>query len=127
MNTLGIDYGEKRIGLAWVQAGLDVVLPFGKIENSGSEDKKNELVDLIKKEKINNLVVGLPLGTDGNENDNTKRVREFASALEKETGLEVELIDERFSSKLADSMGGDASRDEKSAMAILQTYLDKKK
>ncbi len=119
MNILGIDYGKKRIGLAWVQEGLDVVLPYGVVENI------DELVKLIKEEKINKLVVGLPVGLDGGENENTKRVREFADKLKNNTGLAVEFEDERFSSAQADSMGGDVSRDEKAAMVILQSYLDK--
>ena len=44
MNVLAIDYGDKRIGLAWVQTGLDVVLPYGLITGG-----LKELVSLIKK------------------------------------------------------------------------------
>ena len=122
MNILAIDYGKKRIGLAWVQMGLDVVLPFGVLDD-GNVDL--ELATIIDKEKIGKIVVGLPLGLDGKENQNTKDVRAFAEGLRRHEGLSVELIDERFTSKQADSMGGDASRDEKAAMVILQTYLDK--
>ncbi|MDP2692462.1 MAG: Holliday junction resolvase RuvX [bacterium] len=121
MNILGIDYGKKRIGLAWVQVGLDVVLPYGIVGNI------DELVELIKREGINKLVVGMPIGLDGNENDNTARVRKFAEELINKTKLPLEFVDERFSSRQADSMGGDVSRDEKSAMVILQSYLDKVK
>jgi len=120
MNILGIDYGKKRIGLAWVQGGLDVVLPFGVTEEEG-------LPGLIKEEKIGKAVVGLPLGLDGGENDNTKRVRKFVDVLKMQTGIPVEFVDERFTSQQADRMeGGTATRDEKSAMVILQSYLDKK-
>jgi len=116
---LGIDYGKKRIGLAWVQVGLDVVLPYGIVNNI------DELVTLINKEGIDKLVLGMPLGLDSKENDNTRRVNEFAEELKKRTNLPLEFVDERFSSRQADSMGGDVSRDEKSAMVIMQTYLDK--
>jgi len=118
MNLLGIDYGKKRIGLAWVQTGLDVVLPYGLVE--GLE----ELVKLIKKEKIDKVVLGLPLGLSGEENDNTRRVRAVAEKLKEQIDLPVEFVDERFSSAQADNMGGEASRDEKAAMVILQNYLD---
>jgi len=120
MNILAIDHGKKRIGLAWVQEGLDVVLPYGVIEG-GVE----ELVKLIKSENINKLVVGLPIGLDGKENQNTKRVREFADELKKKVNLPIEFVDERFTSRQADNMGGDVSRDEKSAMLILQSYISR--
>jgi len=121
MNLLAIDYGSKKIGLAWCDDALKVVLPFGII-------KSQELVSLIKREKIDKLVVGLPLGLDGKENDNTKRVRKFVDDLKKEIKIPVDFIDERFTSAQADRMDGGlsgASRDEKSAMVILQSYLDK--
>ena len=121
MNILAIDYGDKRIGMAWAQTGLDVILPYGLIKGG-----VKELVSLIKKEHIDKLVVGLPVGLESQEeNMNTKKVRKFADKLKKETGLPIEFVDERFSSAQADSMGGEVSRDEKAAMVILQTYLDR--
>lgn len=119
MNILAIDYGKKRIGLAWVQVGLDVVLPFGVVSNMG------ELVELIKREGIDKLVVGMPTGLDGKENENTAKVKKFAEELREKTKLQVEFVDERFSSRQADNMGGDVSRDEKSAMVILSSYLER--
>ena len=122
MNILAIDYGDKRIGLAWMQTGLDVILPYGLIEGG-----IKELVILIKKEHIDKLVIGLPIGLESQENMNTKKVRKFADKLKKETNLPIEFVDERFSSAQADNMGGETSRDEKAAMVILQSYLDKNK
>jgi len=116
MNILAIDFGTKHIGLAWCDAAMGVVLPFGQV-------KKEELAGLIKKEKIDKVVIGLPIGLDGNENANTGRVREFAAELKKEIAASIEFFDERFSSQAADRMGGGVSRDEKSAMIILEDYL----
>lgn len=121
MNILGIDYGQKRIGLAWVQEGLNVVLPYGVI----AADNLAALYTLIRDEGIHKVVIGLPLTLeDGSENKNTKRVRAFGEALAKETGLPVAFVDERLSSAEADEMGGEASRDEKAAMVILKTYCE---
>ncbi len=123
MNILAIDYGTKNIGLAWCQKELGVVLPFGNVE---SGRWKVGLVNLIKKEKVDKVVVGLPVGLDGKENENTKKIREFVDELKKEIDVPVDFVDERFTSAQADSMGGTVSRDEKSAMIILQSYIDKK-
>jgi len=61
------------------------------------------------------------------QNENTKKIREFVGELQKEIDAPVDFVDERFTSAQADSMGGTVSRDEKAAMLILQSYLDKDK
>lgn len=123
MNILGIDFGQKNIGLAWMQEGLDLILPYGNIRQNKREDIPSELLRLIKEEGIHKIVLGLPLTLDdGTENLNTKRVRAFGSALAEASELPVVFVDERLSSQAADDMGGEASRDEKAAMVILQNY-----
>lgn len=138
MNILAVDYGTKNIGLAWAQIGLGVVLPYGVIKakprseplNGSATGDKNlaELVKLIKKENIDKVIIGLPFGLKEKENANTKKIKKFAGDLKNLINIPVEFEDERFSSQAADRMaGGGASRDEKSAMVILQSYLDKTK
>ncbi|MEK7681137.1 MAG: Holliday junction resolvase RuvX [Patescibacteria group bacterium] len=123
MNFLAIDFGTKNIGLAWAQEGIDVVLPFGIIKNS--DKTSDDLPNLIKKEKIDKVIIGLPTGLDGSETVNTARVREFARILEDAIGFKIEFVNEMFSSQMADRSGAEgASRDEKSAMTILRSYLD---
>lgn len=124
MNILGIDFGQKRIGLAWVQEGLDVVLPFGVIQKNPEELCPSKLIELLKTEGIGKVVVGLPLGMEGEENTNTKRIRSFAEEVAKQSGLSVEFVDEKFTTHEANRMGGVASADEKAAMLILESYLE---
>ncbi len=124
MNILAIDFGQKRIGLAWLQPGIDIVLPFGVI---AYDTWKKELPELIKSEGIQHVVIGNPLGMDGGENMNTKRVQAFGDELGALIHVPIDFYDERFSSKQADAMGGTATRDEKSAMVILQSYIENKK
>ncbi len=124
MNILAVDYGTKNIGLAWAQIGLGVVLPYGVIKDKNLD----ELAKLIKKENIDKVVIGLPFGLEEKENENTKKIKQFASDLKNLINIPIEFEDERFSSQAADRMGeGGASRDEKSAMVILQSYLEKNK
>mgnify|MGYP001573208371 FL=1 len=124
MNILAVDYGTKNIGLAWAQIGLGVVLPYGVIKDKNLD----ELAKLIKKENIDKVVIGLPFGLEEKENENTKKRKQFASDLKNLINIPIEFEDERFSSQAADRMGeGGASRDEKSAMVILQSYLEKNK
>ncbi len=93
----------------------------------GSHDRFKKLTALIKSEKIVTVVFGLPLTTDGEENDTCRDIRSFGSSVEKETGVTVAYEDERFSSRFGDALGGDATRDEKAAMAILDTFVQKNK
>jgi putative Holliday junction resolvase len=123
MNILAIDFGTKNIGLAWCETNIGVVLPYGIIR----DQKISELFGLIKKEKIERVIVGLPIGLDNKENTNTVRVRKFIEELRPNIPCPVEFFDERFSSAQADRMGEGASRDEKSAMIILEDYLNSKK
>jgi len=123
MNILAIDYGTKNIGLAWTQISLGVVLPYGVIKDKNLA----ELAALIKKENIDKVIIGLPFGLKEKENENTKKIKKFANDLKNIINISVEFEDERFSSQAADRMGAGVSRDEKSAMVILQSYLDKLK
>ncbi len=124
MNILGVDFGTKRIGLAWVNKELGVVLPYGQIRGADREEMMLKLAKFIKEEKIDKVVFGLPLSLEGEESSNSRRVREFVDELKKNINVPVDFYDERYSSFAADQMGGDATRDEKAAMIILQDYLE---
>ena len=126
MNIIGIDWGKKRVGLAWVQSGLDVVLPFGVIETH-KVDPLAEIISIIREEKINIVVFGLPKTLSGAEQENALTVRAVGKKVAEATGVKVDFLDERYSSRAADRFGADgASRDEKAAMIMVQAYLDQK-
>ncbi len=127
MHLLSIDFGTKRIGLAWADTALGMVLPFGLLEEANMAQNLLKLAQLITIEKIDLVVVGLPLGLNGKENSNTTRVRGFAAELKTAITAKLVFYDERFSSQAADSVGGDVSRDEKAAMSILQDYIEQQK
>lgn len=126
MNILAIDYGQKKIGLAWAQTDLDLVLPAGQIGGGDEKQRRERVVEIIKKKDINKVIIGLPLGLKGEENNNTENVRKFVEKLKEIVEVEIEFVDERFTSRQADRMEGGASRDEKAAMVILQSYLGRK-
>ncbi len=120
MNTLSIDFGTKYMGLAWAGSGVDVALPYGRVEH---QNWKTELPKLILDEKIGVVVVGIPYGPEGEETRNSERVRSFIKELGMLISIPIETIDESFTTREAQSMEGDASLDEKSAMLILIDYL----
>ena len=121
---LGIDYGTKRIGLAIGESETKIALIFGTVDNI------NEIIKVIQEEQINVVIVGKPYSVANVEHKLPDSFQKFINELNKRMPKEVviEFEDERLSSKYADSLIGDrktkASRDEISAMLILQTYLD---
>ena len=122
VNYLGLDWGEKRIGLATGDSDTRLALPFMTVPDLKA------LIPILKEEEIDVIVLGEPIKMRG-EAVNSLAWLDFFKKLKEESGLEVVLVDERLSSLAADALGGDsrqrASRDEISAAIILQSYLDK--
>jgi len=125
MKILALDYGVRRIGLAIGDDTLRFPLPFGVIQVVSMDAAITQIAHIVTVEKISKIIIGLPLGLDGREGDNAIRVRSFGDQLSV-IGCEIEYIDERFTSREADRMGGSATRDEKAAMLILESFFNKK-
>lgn len=121
---LAIDYGEKRIGLAIADEENKIPLPFKILENKNQEFVLSELKKIILEKEIRQFVVGLPLSLSGKEGCKAEEVKEFIKKLQN-LRIPIKTIDERFSSRLADVLGGEKSknRDIGAAMVILEDYL----
>ena len=120
---LGIDWGEKRIGLALGDSETKIATPFKTVENV------DEVALVVESEEIDAVVVGKPYQINNLQLPISKQFENFFNELKNNLKISVELVDERLSSKAADALAGDkktkASRDEIAAMLILQSYLDK--
>jgi putative Holliday junction resolvase len=118
---LGIDWGEKRIGLALADEETCLALPFKTVATL------NELLEVIKEEEIDEIVLGSPRKMNGDVANNPLWLS-FVEELKAKGGKPVNFLDERLSSLAADALGGEkkevASRDEIAATIILQDYLD---
>lgn len=133
MNVLGIDYGEKRIGLSFGDTlGLAVPIP-AAIEPS-VEKRFLQIGSVIRDREIEKLVVGMPYNMDGSSGFKAKEVDEFIAELKNRFGLPVETIDERLTSHQVEqelrSQGRKVDRrsgeiDSRAATLILQDYLDR--
>ncbi len=127
MRYLGIDYGKKRIGVAVSDPGGRIAFPKKMIANRGSEKVLRELKRLIEEEEAGRIIVGLPVGLDGKETDQTREVRAFADALKKEITLPVEFENEMLTTRMVEKAGVPREHtDEAAAAVILQAYLDKR-
>jgi putative holliday junction resolvase len=119
---IGLDYGEKRIGVALGDGESKIAVPFEVVDNVAA------VVKIIKAEDIDEIVVGLPLTMRSESDLMVGMVDKFVKELIEKTNLPVIEIDERLSSKAADTLLGGRDkgrRDAVAAMVILQTYLDK--
>jgi putative Holliday junction resolvase len=96
MRSLGIDFGEKRIGLAISEGALAVPLATLKRRDDGSAIA--EIAGIARREGVGRLVVGEPRKLDGTRGPAAVRVRRFAEKLAASTGLPLELVDEALTS-----------------------------
>jgi putative Holliday junction resolvase len=118
---LGIDWGEKRIGLALAEEETKIATPFKTVSNMA------EILAVIQEEEINMIVIGSPKKMNGEKANNPKYL-DFITRLEKRVDFSIIFLDERLSSLAADALIGTkktkAGRDEIAATIILQGYLD---
>jgi len=130
--VIGIDFGEARIGIAIGDEELKVAVPLTTIDAKKAEPIE-ALRKIIEEHDVNKAVVGLPLGLSGKEGRLAALARNFARRIREEIGIEVEMVDERFTSVMAErsvrSLGMKPSRQKKkvdmiAATLILQSYFD---
>ncbi len=130
---LGLDVGEKTIGLAIADATLSIATPLETIRRTKFTKDAEELFKVIEGRQVGALVVGLPLNMDGSEGPRCQSVRQFAANLLKKRDLEIAFWDERLSTAAVTRtlLEADASRkrrgevvDKMAAGYILQGALD---
>lgn len=127
---LGLDYGQKRIGVALADSVLNIAVLRETLRPKSQAEAIQTLRALITKEHVTKIVVGLPLTFEGKDSSQTRATRTFAKMLEEQTGVSVVFQDERLTSVEAKKHLALLRRKERdidgaSARIILQTYLDK--
>ncbi|GAA4705629.1 Holliday junction resolvase RuvX [Brevibacillus fulvus] len=135
MRILGLDYGDRTIGVAvsdemgWTAQGVET------IRRESKEKDLSRLQQIIAHYGVERIVVGLPKNMNGTIGPRAELSQSFASFLAERTGLPVELWDERLTTMAAEKMliAADVSRqkrkkviDKMAATLILQGYLDAK-
>mgnify|MGYP000549850946 CR=1 FL=1 len=130
---LAFDFGERYIGVAVGDTETRMAHPLERIDAEANVERFGRIASLIEQWQPSRLVVGLPLGLDGDEHDMTRRARRFARQLQGRFGLPVILADERLTSVEAEAQlrergrAGRAHKQESHALAaqiILQAWLD---
>lgn len=96
---LAIDYGTKRVGLALSDPMKILATPFDTWENRG--DLVEKILTLINEKNVDKVLVGYPLNGDGSKTVLSDVIEKFAALLRGRSGVDVELVDERYSSSIA--------------------------
>ncbi|HEX2485293.1 MAG TPA: Holliday junction resolvase RuvX [Myxococcota bacterium] len=102
MRVLAIDYGERRLGLAVSDEAGAFAFPAGVLERRGGRRDFAALRALAQERGVEAIVVGLPLHLDAREGPEAAAARAFAAALGDATGLPVETLDERWTTREAE-------------------------
>ena len=133
MRLLGIDLGDRRIGLAMSDADGKLAGPLKTLIRNGREIE--EILKIVKSEDIGMVVVGLPLNMDGSLGEEGNKAQRFAQELHEKSALPVNVWDERLSTFEAERMLREAGKkgdklkkalDKSAAAVILQDFLNHK-
>jgi putative holliday junction resolvase len=123
MRVLALDYGSARCGCAVSDPTGVLATPLAPVPGPASKRGLKRLRALVAELDAARVVVGLPLSLSGGDTAQTEETRAFASRLETELTVPVELYDERFTTRLAQRTGGEASEDSRAAAHLLDSWL----
>ena len=133
---LGIDLGEKRVGLSISDRTQSIASNFATLEKKKFSLFSLDLQAIVDRESICGIVIGLPLNMDGSEGPKCQSTRDFAKNFSKHVNLPITFWDERLTTVAAEKslLSADLSRkkrrqviDSVAAVLILQNMLDRLK
>ncbi len=131
MAILGLDVGDKRIGVAFADGLL--AIPLTVVDRAGEEADMEKLLALAREHGVERIVVGLPLSMNGSIGRQAEKVLAFSRSLSEHVDIPVDTWDERLSTVAAERLllnsgmkreKRKGKRDAMAAAIILQAYLD---
>jgi len=135
MRSLGLDIGDRRIGVALSDPEGILASPLTVINRRDEKLDIKAITDIVRQKQVEQIVVGLPLSMDGSLSRQAEKVKEFTRKLCEHTQVPVEYRDERLTTVLAERLmqtvdtkktGTKARHDAQAAALVLQGYLDEK-
>jgi putative Holliday junction resolvase len=136
VRVLGLDLGEKRIGLAVSDEDARIAFPAGVLVRKSERQDFAALRKLVEERDIGRAVVGLPLHMSGRAGPQAEAARAFAATLAEKAGIPVDTLDERWTSVAAERSLRETGRrtierhgkgvvDEVAATLLLGAYLER--
>jgi putative Holliday junction resolvase len=123
MRVLALDYGSARCGCAVSDPTGVLATPIEPVLRPATRKGFGRLREIVEGLGAERVVVGLPISLSGRDSAQTAQTREFAAELARRLEVEVELYDERFTTRLAERAGGRASEDSRAAAHLLESWL----
>ena len=133
MRCLGLDIGDRRVGVALSDPEGILASPFTIIERTDDSQALAAIADIINKQDVGQIIVGLPRSLDGSLSGQADKVKDFAQKLLEQVEIPLEYRDERLTTVMAQRLKrasggkkgwGKARYDAEAAAIILQNYLD---
>lgn len=122
MRILALDFGTKHIGVALSDPSQAIAM---ELDAFSPKEFWQEVAGFVREKDVERVLVGWPIGLQGQETEETKRVSLFVQKLQNKLKITIELVDERFTTDLAKRMrGGKGHHDSLVAQIMLQDYLD---
>jgi putative holliday junction resolvase len=124
VKVLALDYGSARTGVAVSDPTGTLARPLEVVENASAPAGLRHLAELVEREGVERIVVGLPVTLRGERGAQAEETEAFVSALRAVTEVPIESFDERFTTKLAEAQPSEAPPDAVAAAHLLSTYLE---
>ena len=133
---LGVDYGDKRTGLAECDISGSIATGITTISEGGMRKTAVRVAEEAKSRSCKKIIIGLPKNMDGTEGERAEVIKAFAELLSGETDIPIDFYDERMTTMIAYRYLGETGTfgkkrkgavDTLSAQIILQNYIDKEK
>jgi putative Holliday junction resolvase len=125
VKVLALDYGPARTGVAVSDPTGTLARPVGVVERASSEAGLARLLELVRAEEPDRIVVGLPLTLRGDHGEQARATERFVETLREAVDVPVESLDERFTTALAAQTPARAAEDARAAAHLLTTYLER--
>ena len=125
MKVLALDYGPARTGVAVSDPTGTLARPVGVVERASTEAGLARLLELVRAEEPDRIVVGLPLTLRGEHGEQARATERFVATLREAVDVPVESLDERFTTALASQTPSRAAEDARAAAHLLTTYLER--
>lgn len=138
MEILGIDYGTKRIGLAYADETLGIAVPLPALVSGNDTQKIDAIIQILNERRIKKIVIGYPLNMDDTPSELCKIIDNFTANIHKNADISILKQDERLTSFAAENSSNKQKKskketqksrhagttDSKAAAIILQDFLD---
>ena len=124
MKVVALDFGRARTGVAVSDPTGTLARPLGVVEQAATEAGLARVAALVREERAEEVVVGMPLTLRGERGDQARETEAFVEALRASLDVPVETFDERFTTTLAEHGGNGSPADARAAAHLLTGYLE---